>query len=737
MPPTWIINTSRLYNDYLNRLDEATLRRFVRLSGGSTTGRRADWIAWIERVLDTPQTLKEVIEKLPPNEQSLLAILRDLGGDCDYLMLQLAALGGGLPNLPPAHPDVFFDTVQHLARAGLALNWGDTHSFVRLKQYQYGPQTNWIFSDDRILAQAGQSQLTPPTLTPHLPTNPTTRRMPHLVTMELTALLQAVERSNGIGLTQSGLPRAVDLKKLSKAANWPDGNLVDGSLVFAGALLALVNALNHANLLIKSSDHKRLVPAPSLFTFTQQPVETQVRALLLGLVKSRWSEMNNGRWASNAEPASYGRAALFYLLSSLPVAEDPPFFTIDALDHSLFARTWGIFSILGIRQYETNYYRFGKNIDYATKEPDQNARLAWKKNERKWLELAVTSWLYFLGAVEIEQSAGQLVALRLTDLGQAALHPEYQVPQRTDPQDNHGPAWVVQPNFDLVAYLDRLTSAQLSFLERHAQRLSAHQYTAEYRLTRDSVYRGLESGTRVDDLLAELAKGSQHELPQNITAEIREWATQRERIVLRRRATLAEFPSEAGRELAIRAGLSGLPVGERFMLLTTNPNRPITRIFKHTINYDQSPQRNLLVSEEGLISFHHPTPDLLLDARLEAWSEPHPSGGRIFTRRSVQAAASAGRSLSSLLRLIDDRQYKIIPPLVRLMLRAWTGERFTTTVEPVVILRSGSPELTYALQQSDLLRPYLVTTVTSGIFIVRPDKIDELRALLSSLGLDS
>jgi len=731
---------SRRLNDYLSRLDDSTLKRLVRQTGGQGLNYRLEMTAWIEQSLDNPARLKESLLKLRPYELGLLALLRDMGGECEDSVLRAAASGAGLPMPPSGNPTAaFHDILQHMLRGGFMLNWSDSNHLTRLQRTDYGIYTNLIFSDPRILEQAGPVEVAALDLPPSNSLAPTQARLPHLITMEIVALLQALERANGIGLTQSGVPRAVDLRKIAKAMNWPEGNLVDGPLVFENALPALISGLTQVRLLQPSPGGDRLLPGPAAREFTYLPIEQQVRTLLFGLIRASWSEEAGVyRNLSNYNPYAPGRAALFYLLSGLPAATRGPLYAIDVLDQALFDRIGSFFSIGGSYFKPAYYYTLMNNRSTNIEEVEKALHRDWLKTERKWLDWTLKTWLYFMGVIELAVDAnGRLDALRLTDLGRAALHPELAVHAEAAPITLAGPAWVIQPNFDIVAYLDRLTTAQLAFLERHADRRSAQEHLAEYRLTRDSVYRGLEGGTRLDDLLAELERGAERPLPQNIAAELREWATQRERITLYRRASLAEFPSEAARELAIRAGLTGTRVGECFILLTNNPNRPLVRIFKHTINYDQSPQRNLLISEDGVVSYNHPIPDMLLDSRLAAWSEPHPSGGRVFTRQSVQAAVAAGRSVASLLKLIDERQYKLLPPLVRLSLRAWGGEKFSTALEQVVILRSSSSELTYALQQSDLLRPFLISTITSGIFLVKKDKIEELHALLKNLGFEN
>ncbi len=101
-----------------------------------------------------------------------------------------------------------------------------------------------------------------------------------------------------------------------------------------------------------------------------------------------------------------------------------------------------------------------------------------------------------------------------------------------DSTTNDNSAWVVQPNYDIVVYLDAVSPAQLAFLEQHAERRQAEAHTAHYQLTRESVYRGLESGTSLDNLLATLRTGAKTDLPQNVEREIREWAGLRKQMTI-------------------------------------------------------------------------------------------------------------------------------------------------------------------------------------------------------------
>ena len=115
----------------------------------------------------------------------------------------------------------------------------------------------------------------------------------------------------------------------------------------------------------------------------------------------------------------------------------------------------------------------------------------------------VDQWVYTLGLVELAVEGTTPVALRLTDLGRALCIPTWLSRIESTPAEAQT-AWVVQPNFEIVVYLDRATPQQLAFLERHAERIQAQQHVAQYRLTREAVYAALESGSTLEKLLTTL-----------------------------------------------------------------------------------------------------------------------------------------------------------------------------------------------------------------------------------------
>jgi len=299
--------------------------------------------------------------------------------------------------------------------------------------------------------------------------------------------------------------------------------------------------------------------------------------------------------------------------------------------------------------------------------------------------------------------------------------------------DVQGAAWVIQPNSEVVVYLDQARPDQLAFLERHADRMQAQRHVAQYRLTRDSVYRGLESGTSLDELLEGLRAGTNQALPQNVEVEVREWASLREQITLYRRARLIAFSSPQARQAALQAGASGVLLGDRYLRLAPSDRAPPVR---SSIDYARPLPRCVLASEDGRIQVPDPLPDLLIAAQLDIWAERVHEDIWQFTASSVEAAIREGRRIDELLDLLDTRSRRSIPKLLRLALRAWAGERTTVHMRRVTVLKCPTPEIFEAVKASARLEPYLCGVLAPDLLLVDTDQVDALRMLLAWAGVE-
>ena len=96
----------------------------------------------------------------------------------------------------------------------------------------------------------------------------------------------------------------------------------------------------------------------------------------------------------------------------------------------------------------------------------------------------------------------------------------------------------MQPNLEVVAYLDSADARQVCTLSRFAACASrADSPVQTFELRRDSLYRALESGMTLEEVRAFLTEHGKTELPANVERMLSEWAGRRESLVLRTKSS--------------------------------------------------------------------------------------------------------------------------------------------------------------------------------------------------------
>ena len=549
------------FDPFLPHINSNELKSMVRMWGGGSQTRKDDCIALIRQGLADPAKVRAAVATLAPWEANALALVKAAGGALDggALCVALRASGVNLPGGRLAHADDRVALLLPLMKRGLVLTeYSGNPAYLS----NYG--SNNVFTDERLLAAAGPLVVTPFALKPIAPPDGTLYRRPQAVALDLIGLLQAVENQGGIGLTQNGPPRVNDLRRIGKAMGWSEDTTPVDGLPFPNLTAGLIHALRHAGVL-KDQGGLLTLAAP-VSAFAARPYAEQAGLLFNGFAQaSEWDERGSQVGYFDLTRLIQARNALVIALTALPT-QGAGFFAVDDLDRALFERIGEHFSLGYLRPQP---YGYGKTPEQVRQELiawQTEVRQDWLGRERPWLDRALTTWCYYLGLVELSLKDKALHALRLTDLGRAILHPD-QAPAEPVPAVNDRVAWVVQPNFEIVVYLDRATPEQLAFLERHAERFQTQQHIAQYRLTRPAIYAALESGSKLDRLLATLEGGAGRPLPQNIIAEIREWAALREQVTLYRRARLLEYGDTPARDADVKR-LSGVAVGDRFLLVS-------------------------------------------------------------------------------------------------------------------------------------------------------------------------
>ncbi len=125
---------------------------------------------------------------------------------------------------------------------------------------------------------------------------------------------------------------------------------------------------------------------------------------------------------------------------------------------------------------------------------------------------------------------------------------------------------MIQPNFDVVAYLEQADARTAGILGRIAESDSAHSGPIQtFRLTQASVYQAEESGLSHTQIVDFLRRHGQPEPPANVLRSLEDWSGKRESLSLRSGLTILGFATAEERD-AYLAGHRGTACGDRFVI---------------------------------------------------------------------------------------------------------------------------------------------------------------------------
>ena len=148
------------------------------------------------------------------------------------------------------------------------------------------------------------------------------------------------------------------------------------------------------------------------------------------------------------------RHALLTALRALP-AKPSGFFTLDRFDEALFDRVGEHVSSDSHTPSPPYTLRATEDeLQRKMKEWRRNLRSKWCSRERPWIENALTTWLYWLGIVELSIECDTVRGFRLTDLGREFFHGAMHGQPRKKRKGGSTGAWIVQPDFGLMVYIE-------------------------------------------------------------------------------------------------------------------------------------------------------------------------------------------------------------------------------------------------------------------------------------------
>ena len=723
---------------------EVLQRMSARWSGWGST--KVLFIESIMSGLESEIAIQQVLNGLDAASRCALAIIKEHGGVINAGMLEdiLEAYGYSVIQEPEYRHQYGMATAEFaskLYRAGMLM--------VVTGYPPYGVRDKInahiaVYTDERILRQVDWPVAVQPlTLTPAPAAPPTPNfRRPQHVTLDLMAITRALDAIKQLQVTKTRTIRVTDLRRFRKLMGWEDEVEFDGHK-FPAIATAVLFAWMQVGWLKGDADALTLSMPPD--AYAQIPLLQQVSMLAQAFLElSQWNEMEGmeEREAFYREEILQMRVLVFHGLRALP--DYWRFYTLDEFLPAIYQRIGDIIQTAPDYQ-NPRPWQSGRNKEQyqpiLTSWREKN-RAHWVTHERGLIEEILTGWPYWLGLLEIGVLEQGNFAFRLTELGRLLFTQDVAKPTAELPAPaSEQPAWVVQPNYDLIVYLDASTSEQLAFLERYAERRQTEAYTIHYQLTRDSIYRGLESGAAgIEEILSTLRQGARTELPQNVERELREWAGQREQLTLFTRGRLLAFPTQEERALALDAGLPGTPVAELYVHVPADAQikaalkvvyglQPIP-----SIDYTAPLPRCLRAAEDGTLTLTAISEDLLLTGQLAHCAEQQGARRWRLTPASLSAPRQAGVTATILLQMLQARAGDL-PALLALAIRNALGVRESVQAGDAYVLRIPDKQLYAAIAGSPLLKPFLLDVPGPDTLIVDPARLQEFKAQLAWLGV--
>lgn len=574
-----------------------------------------------------------------------------------------------------------------------------------------------------------------------------------------------VRKTGGVALTQQGWVYKSHFKPLAAALNATE-TMADerdnGRLWFMRRLLQAMNELNE-------TDRGRLIVANPNGRLLGLPMAQRVKWTFETWRDSdAWNELLrlplqvSGGYAGREAPAALGKARLTLLraIGRLTQANRQSgewtaladlITYIKRNDYAFLFERWHRSSQGGL--YASPYY--GANNPYGlTFGAVKNEANGWDLVEGGFIVNVLTEPLWWMGLVELgyaseaRQASGKNVApaaFRLTPAG-TWLIGGGDLPTFVE----SGGKLIVQPNFTVLA-LEPISDAVLSDLDHFAESQGGERVIA-YHLTRESLYRGQQSGWNAARVIAFLESHQGGPIPANVRRSLEEWEAAHRRITFHRNACVVQFAdTEAEQELTdALAPFAPQAIGARFKLIEGHAAAEVTAALREAgwtpvlqPAGDQATENALRASDEGEVTFIQAAPSvyalgrLAQFAELPATGEGHNNGARI-TGSSVRAAMSAGIALDQLLATLAELHAGPIPVALEEKIRAWANFFGNADLQQVTLLELSSHTVLDHLLDDREVGPYLTPIEGSAkpLAIVQSAHAEAVRAMLRERGIN-
>ena len=501
--------------------DMAMLRAIAQRRGIElTSNRQREVVEQLAEELVQPESIADIWERLKPQERDALGSLVSAGGSSKLHLFvrqygDIRAFGpGSLERERPWEDPV--SAAEGLWYSGLVYR-----AFDEVE----GQPSEFIFVPQDLLPLLPGVEKEPPAFIVEAASIPSAIRQGDLALVQDTcAFLSHLQNEDVKPLKDGGLARR-DIEGVSKRFLVKEDVEDTERLAFLHHLCQRLGLIHTSEGLLKPNP-------PEARRWLQAPRAEQLRAL-----QTTWRDDPdwNELWrvkSLRCEPTGWRNDPLLARKKILEhLAKCPPeqWLSLASFTNAIkgsdpdFQRPDGDYTSWYIRQVATGQYLMGFEH--------------WDQVEGALIVHLVTKLLHWLGGTSLGYDAeGTLRSFMITPWGVAFLGLPGEMPAEAALQP-----MVVQPDFTIIA------PAGGSLYDRfQLERIATWQSSGDpyvYRITRDSLARGVRQGIKIEMILAFLKRVSDGKVPGNVVSALRNWDKKRGQVRLRK-ALLLQVESE-------------------------------------------------------------------------------------------------------------------------------------------------------------------------------------------------
>lgn len=426
----------------------------------------------------------------------------------------------------------------------------------------------------------------------------------------------------------------------------------------------------------------------------------------------------------------------------------------DEVHLSLTERTGTTFS--GARGYvlsvlkraHTTKWFYVKGVEHlcARLDPDfmSHTLRASRTDQQAFVHAFLTRGLVWLGLVDMAAAPdGEVV--RITPRGAEMLG----ITSESTPEVRHGMGLVVQPNHEIMVFLDVLPLGSIFSIYRIGNRRTLADRVATFTLSSESVQRGYAGGMDAAKVKALLTSDTPIPLPDSVSFHLDDWERLHRRITLYAQGFLIRHPDPETLDLSVGQvvhddGGSSVRLGPYTAFVTQMGEHSLRRLMEQgrgfIIDYCGPIPPNLSFAGPLHVRVKHTDSDVLTLFELQQISvpveQPEPGFREFLLNPKKIAAHWPTHTMKQAIAFLDARSIGGLPPEQKLRLLASVqGAPDAMVHEDVTIIRFEDEDVADAFAEMPETSPSIIDRLGPLAFLIDEDHKEPVLRVLASLGV--